>query len=49
MVIKWVICEAVTLAMGKEKQLTQTQLVEVLHCIPPGVLVETRWCIDVVH
>jgi len=30
---------------GKEMQITQTQSVEVLHSKPPGVLVETRWCI----
>jgi len=29
----------------KEMQITQTQSVEVLHSKPPGMLVETRWCI----
>ena len=30
---------------GKEMQITKTQAVEVLHSKPPGVLVETKWCI----
>jgi len=30
---------------GKEMQITQTQSVVVLHSKPPGMLVETRWCI----
>ena len=30
---------------GKEMQITQKQSVEVLHSNPPGVPVETRWCI----
>jgi hypothetical protein len=34
---------------GKEMQITQTQSVEVLHSKPPGVSVETRWCIGAVH
>jgi hypothetical protein len=34
---------------GKEMQITQTQAVEVLHSKPPGVPVETRWCIGAVH
>ena len=30
---------------GKEMQIKKIQSVEVLHSKPPGVLVETRWCI----
>jgi hypothetical protein len=30
---------------GKEMQITQTHVVEVLHSKPPGVSVETKWCI----
>jgi hypothetical protein len=34
---------------GKEMQITQTQTVEVMHSKPPGVPVETGWCIGAVH
>ena len=34
---------------GKEMQITQTQSVEVLQSKPPGVPVQTRWCIGAIH
>jgi len=34
---------------GKEMQIKQTKSVKVLHSKPPGVSVETRWCIGAVH
>ena len=34
---------------GQEMQIKRTKSVKVLHSKPPGVSVETRWCIGAVH